>query len=103
MAKSTNIQTSFDFDVKPKLELLMSPDEIFEQADESFVSKFPEDHRIERKSTSYSGERLGEYVCMWANTSPDGGLIAYGVFNDGTIEGCKHLSQEPLNKLEKVA
>lgn len=81
----------------------MGPDEIYERADESYISKIPEDHRIERKSTSFSGERLGEYVCMWANTSPNGGLIAYGVFNDGTIEGCKHLSQNQLNRLGNVA
>jgi ATP-dependent DNA helicase RecG len=102
MKRATNSQRSFDFDVKPKLELLMSPDEILERADESSIPSFSEDHRIERKSTKYSGDKLGEYVCMWANTSPDGGLIAYGVFDDGTIEGCKHLSQEQLNRLGKV-
>jgi ATP-dependent DNA helicase RecG len=102
MARTTNPQRVFDFDVKPKLELLMSPDEILERADESFIPRCSEDHRIERKSTSYSGDKLGDYVCMWANTSPDGGLIAYGVLDDGTIEGCKHLSQEQLNRLEKV-
>ena len=103
MDKSTVVQRAFDFDVKPKLEMLMNPDEMYDRADESFITKFAEDHRIERKSTSYSGERLGEYVCMWANTSPDGGLVAYGISNDGAIEGCKHLSQEQLNNLEKVA
>jgi len=103
MARSTLVQRSFDFDVKPKPEWLISPDEIFERADESFVQKLPEDYRIERKTTKYSGGGLGEYICMWANTSPDGGLIAYGVFNDGAIEGCKHLSQEQLNNLDKVA
>ena len=76
---------------------------MYDCADEEFISKFAEDHRIERKSTKYSGEGLGEYICMWANTSPDGGLIAYGILNDGTIEGCWHLSQDQLKKLEKVA
>ncbi len=39
---------------------------------------------------------------MWANTAPDGGLIACGISDDGTIEGCK-ASPEHLNKLDKVS
>lgn len=103
MVSPSRSQRIFDFDVKPKLELLMSPDEIFEKADEQFLRRLSEDRRIEWKLANYSGSNLGEYVCMWANTSPDGGLIACGVANDGTIQGCKSLSQEQLNKLDKVS
>lgn len=81
------IQLLLDFDaVKPSLEQLMSPDEVFEQADEGLLRRMGEDRRIERKPASYSGSSLGEYVCMWANTPPDGGLIIVGMLNDGGFE-----------------
>jgi ATP-dependent DNA helicase RecG len=103
MVNSGESQRTLDFEVKPKLQLLMSPDEIFEKADESLLRALSEDRRIERKPASYSGSSLAEYVCMWANTAPDGGLIACGISDDGTVEGCKKLSPEHLNKLDKVS
>jgi ATP-dependent DNA helicase RecG len=40
---------------------------------------------------------------MWANTSPDGGLIIIGQHDDGPFLGCAELSQHELNRLEKTA
>ena len=101
--KPAKNQVDLEFDIKPTLEQLMSPDEIFERADEPLLRKLSEDRRIERKSSRISGVSLGEYLCMWANTPPDGGLIACGISDDGVIEGCKYLSTEKLNKIEKAA
>lgn len=80
----------------------MSPDEIFEQAEEAFLRRFAEDRRIERKPASYSGSSLGEYLCMWANTAPDGGIIVVGMKDNGSFEGCNRLDQEKLNKIDKI-
>lgn len=93
-------QLTLDFGAKP--ELLLSPDDIFSQADDALLQKLFEDRRIERKSAKFSGSSLGEYICMWANTSPDGGLIVSGMANDGGFIGCTGLSSEQLNNLEKV-
>jgi ATP-dependent DNA helicase RecG len=39
---------------------------------------------------------------MWANTKPSGGLIAIGMEKDGSVSGCSHLGETPLNELEKT-
>jgi len=83
-------------------ERLMSADEIYEQASPELLRKLAESRRIERKPASFCGAPLGEYISMWANTSPDGGVIAVGVLDDGTCEGCMKLTQEQINDLEKT-
>ncbi len=85
----------------PKKPQLMSPNEIFEAADEALLRKVKEDRSFEAKPNSYSLKPLGEYVCMWSNTQPDGGLIAVGIRNDKSFEGCCRMSQKDLNMLEK--
>ncbi len=70
---------------------LLRPDEIFEQANEELLRNLDESRYIERKSASFCGSPLGEYICMWSNTLPEGGVIALGVKNSGEIEGCLKL------------
>ena len=85
---------------------LMSADEIYARADEKLLRSLEEDRRIERKSARFSGDSLGEYFSMWANTSPDGGLIVSGMRDKkhgGGFEGCLLLSDDQLNKLEQVS
>ena len=89
-------------DFEPRPERLLSADDIFELADERLLRNLSEDRRIERKPTSFSGDSLAEYISMWANTAPEGGLIASGVSNDGRFEGCSKCSVDQINKLEKV-
>ena len=82
---------------------LLTPDEIFKRLDDaSFLARLEEDKRIEKKPASFSGESLGEYISMWANTPPKGGIILIGVSNDGTFEGLARREATYLNKLEKV-
>ena len=87
-------------------ERMLNADEIFEQADADMIRKLVEDRRIERKSAKFSGDSLGEYICMWANTAPEGGLIALGVVNkeygEDAYEGCLSLSQQQVNNIEKA-
>jgi ATP-dependent DNA helicase RecG len=81
---------------------LLGPDEIFERADEELLRSLNENRSIERKPASYGGAPLGEYICMWANTLPDGGVMAIGVQNNGDIEGCMKLSGDQVNEREKT-
>jgi len=66
-------QLEFDWEPLPTKRLeLLTAEEIFDQADQSLLEALSEDRRIERKPPTFSGEPLGEYLSMWANTAPDG-------------------------------
>jgi ATP-dependent DNA helicase RecG len=80
---------------------LISPDEIYQSAS-AYIELLKEDRRFERKSPRTSPRSLGEYFSMWANTVPDGGLIAIGVEDKGAISGCASLSQSELNEREQA-
>lgn len=81
---------------------LLSVDEIYELADAALLRHLKEDRRLERKPPTYRSQALGEYLSMWANTSPDGGLIVVGQHDDGHYLGCACLSQNNLNDLERA-
>lgn len=97
MMKDRTLFDEFDDPIR-----LWGVDEIFENADESLLGQLKENRRIERKPASFGPQQLGDYICMWANTSPEGGLIALGVLNDGTFEGCLKLSTDQINDREKA-
>ncbi len=86
----------------PKHFALLSPDEIWESASADLISSIAEDRRIERKPPGIHVDSLSEYFSMWANTVPDGGLIAVGVEDRGKISGCHRLSNNQINDLEKA-
>lgn len=94
-----SVQLSLQFD---QVLALLTPDEIYAQADEALLRAIHEDRRIERKPPMFHRTELGEYVCMWANTPPDGGIIVVGMADKGTVIGCHELSPKDLNSLEKV-
>lgn len=81
---------------------LMSPAEIYERASQSLLTQIKEDRRIERKPVGIHSKELGEYFSMWANTAPDGGLIAIGVSDDGAVSGCVRQAIEHINRLERT-
>jgi len=93
-------QTAFDFPTKKSLALL-GGDEIYAHATQEFLGRFSEDRRYERKPARIKPLVLQEWFSMFANT-PDGGLIAVGVADNGEMEGCSCLSQNQLNELEKI-
>jgi ATP-dependent DNA helicase RecG len=78
---------------------VMSVEEIWALASAKVISRLKEDRRIERKPVGIHGAELAEYFSMWANTI-DGGLIAVGVENDGTVSGC---ARQSTNTLETQA
>jgi ATP-dependent DNA helicase RecG len=85
-----------------RLELL-TPDDLFDHiVDQSSLESFKEDKRLERKPAGFGGSSLAEYLSMWANTPPDGGLMIMGINDDGSIQGCRKLSPKKLNELEAM-
>jgi ATP-dependent DNA helicase RecG len=80
----------------------LSVDEIFDTADEKLLHDLGEDRRIERKPASIHCKELGEYISMWANTSPDGGLIVIGMGDGGTPSGLTQQGAKRWNDLEKA-
>lgn len=96
----TSTQLSFDFEAPSPLQL-RTPTELFLSADEELLRKLHEDRRFEAKACNFAPRPIGEYLCMWANTA-EGGLLAIGVQNDGSLEGCSTLSHQQLNEMEKA-
>lgn len=82
---------------------LLTVNEVYEKADQSLLERLKEDKRIERKPSGFHARALGDYFSMWANTQPEGGLVAIGVANDGTLLGCNSLSQTQINDLERTS
>jgi ATP-dependent DNA helicase RecG len=93
------VQLSITF---PKHFAVLSPDEIYAEISQALLAELAEDRRLERKSSGIHGKELGDYICMWANTIPDGGLIVIGMEDKGAFSGCHKLSAQQLNTLEKA-
>jgi ATP-dependent DNA helicase RecG len=88
----------------PKLEQLLTVDDIYARATQELLEQWKEDRRIERKPAGQHPETLGRYFSMWANT-PDGGLLVIGMENDGSIKAKDSLATKPtkhLNRLEQT-
>jgi len=91
---------SFSYDTPSAL---LTPDEIYGLADEGeLLRRINEDRRLERKPPGIHARVLGEYICMWANTAPDGGLVVVGLGDHGEPLGCSALSQNQLNDIDKA-
>jgi ATP-dependent DNA helicase RecG len=86
----------------PSLPQLWTPDDIFESCTTETIQRFKEDHRVERKPGSIKQNVLADYVSMWANTQPHGGITLLGVADKGRILGCKHLHENQLNDIRTV-
>lgn len=84
----------------PKHSALLSPDEIYDAAEQSLLVFLAEDRRIERKAPGIHDLSLAEYFSMWSNTTPEGGLIVVGMEDKGKMSGCHNLSAKSLNELE---
>ena len=89
------------FDAIEAPSALWTPDEIFDWLNGDMVPKLSEDRRIRRKPAQCAGDQIGEYVSVWANTAPQGGIILLGVANDGSIEGLERVG-ERINEIEKA-
>ena len=96
-------QRQYRFDLVPSAEKpvqLLGPREIFERADERFIDRLVENSSVEKKNGKVNKSVLSEYFSMWANTSPDGGLMLVGVENDGTKTGLLSLNDKQVSDIE---
>jgi ATP-dependent DNA helicase RecG len=81
---------------------LIPIDEIFERADQPLLEQMSEDRRYERKPAGIQAQALGDYMSLFANTAPDGGIIAIGIDDNGSISGCLGANTDHLNGLERA-
>lgn len=97
----TDDQLGFDFNA-PHRELpqLWTPDDIYNECDQKTIETFGEDRRVERKRVEISQKDLADYLSMWSNTQPSGGVMFIGVDKNGKLLGCKHCAPSHLNDLE---
>jgi ATP-dependent DNA helicase RecG len=97
-------QLAFDFNPPlPSLQQLWTPDDIYLICNEDTIRLFKEDNRVERKSVRIKQRDLADYLSMWANTQPHGGIVFIGIENDGRLTGCKCASQDQINELRTVS
>ena len=92
-------QLALTFDGVPALLTVV---EIYENASVELLIRLKEDRRIERKPPAYQAKYLADYISMFANTKPDGGVIVLGMENDGRVAGCSTITQSRLNELERA-
>lgn len=81
---------------------LLTVDELYSRLDDSLIARLTEDPRIERKSPGVHAAALADYLVMFANTPPDGGMVLVGVEDDGRVTGCQGLPTERRNSLQKA-
>jgi len=81
---------------------LLSPQEIFDNAAQALLEAITEDPRFERKPAAIHADALATYLSMFANTKPDGGVIAVGMGDDGIATGCLATSTSHLNDIERA-
>jgi ATP-dependent DNA helicase RecG len=79
---------------------LWTPREIWLHLNQRYIPTFKEDRRIEYKNHKNPDyDDLATYYSVFSNT-PDGGVVVYGVANNGDICGCNHFSTNQLNDIE---
>jgi ATP-dependent DNA helicase RecG len=79
---------------------LWTPRDIWVHINQRYLEIFKEDRRVERKDhKSPDLLDLSTYYSTFSNT-PDGGLLVYGIGDDGEIVGCHHFSTGQINKIE---
>lgn len=94
-------QLGFDFSAPThELPQLWTPDDIYNDCDQKTIETFSEDRRVERKRVEIGQKDLADYLSMWSNTQPSGGVMFIGVDKNGKLLGCKHCETSHLNDLE---
>ncbi|MES2757118.1 MAG: ATP-binding protein [Pseudomonadota bacterium] len=95
-------QSAFDFENLDVDEdrSLWTPREIWVHLTQRTLESFREDRRFERKNhKSPNLDDLAAYYSTFSNT-PDGGMLVYGVADNGDIHGCE-FSVDQINKVER--
>lgn len=88
---------------RPPIEALYSAEQIYDSTDFKLFSRLTEDHRFDRKSAKAQPKELAKYLSGFGNgPSVEGGVLAIGIEQDGSVTGCKSLGQDRLSELEKL-
>jgi len=85
----------------PKPAALLGPQELYDARNVRTLKDAKENRQLERKPAGIHAAALAEYMSMFANTKPEGGVVIIGMENDGTISGCMSLHHNRLNSLER--
>ncbi|KRB14960.1 hypothetical protein ASD99_12095 [Mesorhizobium sp. Root695] len=86
---------------KPTLEAVVKPDIVFDSEDWVFVTKHPENTRFERKSGRIEPKDLAVCLSAFGNgPAIEGGIVAIGIEKNGSVSGCKDISETKLQELE---
>lgn len=92
-------QIQFEFDSPFEGSALWTPRDIWVKLNQRLLEFLREDRRIERKDHKNPNlEDLAKYYSTFSNT-PDGGLLVYGIKDNGEISGC-NFSTKQLNSVE---
>ncbi len=82
---------------------LMHPDEIYAVSDATLFSYLGENEKYDRKSAKIEPKDLAENLSAFGNhPSTEGGVVAIGIANDKTIEGCSHFGEEKIAELMRM-
>jgi len=80
---------------------LWTPRDIWVRFTQRMISFFVEDRMIEYKSSlKIQFDDFASYLSCFSNT-PDGGIVCFGVADDGKVLGCSRLDPKTLNEIEK--
>jgi ATP-dependent DNA helicase RecG len=79
-----------------------SPDRIFNVIDPYDLESVGESQVFERKPVGIHARDLAKWIAAWSIVKPDGGVIAVGVNDDGTLQGCSSADPAHINRLEQV-
>lgn len=86
---------------RPTVEALFKPDRIFQSDDVDFLTQLPEDTRFDKKSNRVQAQVLATLLSAFGNgPAVEGGVVAIGIEDDGSISGCNSLSQERRHDIE---
>lgn len=86
---------------RPTVEALIKPDQIYNSEDWKFIAGQPETTRFERKSARINPKDLAVCLSAFGNgPAVEGGIVAIGIENDGTVSGCKGIAVEKRQQLE---
>lgn len=100
-ASHRSVQRVLDFEAPQRSVNRLSADEVYALASEEILANLKEGSCVERKPPGMHARALADYISMWANTAPEGGLIVVGQADDGTFPGTQDTSIDKINELEK--
>jgi len=98
-------QTTFIFEELEPLSpaghiALWTPRDIWVHLNQRYLDILKEDRRVEYKNHKNPDlADLATYYSAFSNT-PDGGILVYGIANNGEVHGCQHFSIGQLNEIE---